>query len=132
MTKTNQDILKALLAANNDVRTTVPMKRFGIDFELKALTPDEANKITERSTRLTGKGQKTFNEEMFNYLTIVKACVVPNWEDPELLDALGVIDPIDAIKQKLLFGEVAQLLQAIAELNGFDKDDAEQIDEIKN
>ena len=128
----NQDILKALLDADSDVRKKVPMKRFGIDFEIKALTPEEAQKIQQRSTRLVGKGKKQLDEDMFNYLTIVKACIVPNWEDEKLLEALGKFDPIDAVKEKLLFGEVAYLLQEIAALNGFDQSDEEQIEEIKN
>jgi len=130
--KTNQDILQALLGASNDVRKTVPMKRFGIDFEIKALTPEEASKIQQRSTRLGAKGKKFLDEDMFNYLTIAKACIVPNWEDEKLLEAMGVHDAVDAIKQRLLFGEVTHLLGEIAELNGFDKDDEEQITEIKN
>lgn len=131
MAKANQDILKALLTANEDVRKNVHMKRFGIDFELKALTNEEAKRITDRATRLTPKG-KHFDEELFNYLTIIRACIVPNWEDEKLLEALGVTDAVDAVKKKLLFGEVAILLQEIATLNGFDQTDEEQIEEVKN
>lgn len=130
--KSNQDILKALLSADNDVRKKVYMKRFGIDFEIKALTNEVANKITQRATRLGSKGQKVFNEELFNYLSIVEACVIPDWKDEKVLEALGVSDSVEAVKSRLLFGEVAQLLTEIAELNGFDKTDEEQIDEIKN
>lgn len=128
----NKDILKALLAPDNDVRVKIPMKRFGIDFELKALTPDEVNKITQRATRLQSKGKKVFDEDLFNYLTIATACIVPNWNDPALLEALKVHDGVEAIKKRLLFGEVAQLLGEIGDLNGFSKSDEEQIDEIKN
>lgn len=130
--KTSKEILDALLGVNNDVRKTVHMKRFGIDFEIKALLPEEANQLQQRATRLTSKGQKHLDEDLFNYLTIAKACVVPNWEDEKLLEAMGVHDAVDAIKQKLLFGEVVYLLGEIAELNGLDKSDEEQIDEIKN
>lgn len=132
MEMNNKDILKALLDPDNDVRTKVPMKRFGFDFEIKALSPEEVNRITQRATRLKGKGQKVFDEDLFNYLMIVKACVVPNWEDPALLEALGVHDGVDAVKKRLLFGEVAYLLQEIGKLNGFDQTDEEQIEEIKN
>ncbi|HLO11481.1 MAG TPA: hypothetical protein VK190_04430 [Pseudoneobacillus sp.] len=129
----NQDLLKALLAPQNDeVKKSVPMKRFGIDFVIKALSPDEATKITQRATRLGSKGQKIFDEEMFNYLSIAKACVVPNWEDENLISALGAADAVDAIKKRLLFGEVTYLLQEIGEINGFDKSDDEMIQEIKN
>lgn len=131
--KTSQDILKALLSVNNeDVKKNVPMKRFGIDFVVRALTPEEVNKITQRSTRLVAKGKKVFNEDLFNYLMIAKACIVPNWEDPALIEALEVSDSVDAIKKRLLFGEVAHLLQEIGELNGFDQDDEEQVEEAKN
>lgn len=129
---TNQDILKALLDAPKEVKKNVPMKRFGIDFVLRALEPDEADKIKQRATRLIGKGKKHFDEDLFNYLSIAKTCVVPNWEDPQLLEALGVHDSVAAIKKQLLFGEVAQLLIEIAELNGLDKSEDEQIEDAKN
>jgi hypothetical protein len=131
-TKNTKDILEALLGASNDVRKTVFMKRFGIDFEIKALETDEVNKITERATRLVGKNQKKFDEELFNNLMIVKSCIIPNWEDEKLLEALEVFDAVDAVKKRLLFGEVATLLKEINELNGFDQSDDEQIEEIKN
>lgn len=131
MEKSNQDILKALLGASEDIRKYVPMKRFGIDFEIKALKNDEAQKITERATRVTPKG-KHFDEQLFNYLSIVEGCVVPNWKDEKLLEALGVHDAVEAVKKKLLFGEVAILLQEMASLNGFDKSDDEQVEEAKN
>lgn len=132
MTNTNADFLKTLLAVDNDVRKTVQMKRFGLDFEVKALTPDEANQIQQRSTKLSvQKGQaKTIDEDKFNYLTIVTACITPDWN--EVATAMNLPDAIDAVKAKLLFGEVAYLLGEIAELNGFDKDDSEQVEEAKN
>lgn len=132
MSTENQDFLKALLAPDNNVVVKVPMKRFGIDFELKALESETATKITQRATRLTGKGKKVFDDELFNYLTIVEASVLPNWKDENLQAALGVDNAVDAVKKRLLFGEVTHLLQEIAVINGFDKSDAEQIDEIKN
>lgn len=132
MSKENVDFLQKLLAPDNNVTIEVPMKRFGINFKLKALTPDEATAITQRATRLVGKGQKVFNEELFNMLSIVETCVQPDWKDADLLKALGVKDPVDAVKKRLLFGEVAYLLEEIAKLNGFDKSDEEQIEEIKN
>jgi len=132
MTQTNQDFLKTLLAVDQDVRKVVPMKRFGLDFEIKALTPEEANKIQQRSTKLSMvKGQgKTIDEDKFNYLTIATACITPDWT--EVAKAMDVLDAIDAIKGKLLFGEVAYLLGEIAELNGLDKSDEEQVEEAKN
>lgn len=129
---TNQDILKALLDAPKEVKKDVFMKRFGINFTLRALEPDEADRIKQRATRLTGKGKKHFDEDLFNYLSIAKTCVVPNWEDPALLEALGVHDAVAAIKKQLLFGEVAQMLIEIAELNGLDKSEDEQIEDAKN
>jgi hypothetical protein len=128
----NKDYLDLLLGTSEDVKKNVYMKRFGFDFEIKALMPEEMNKITQRATRLKGKGQKSFDEDLFNYLTIVKACIVPNWEEPKLLEALGVHDGVEAVKKKMLFGEVAHLLGEIGSLNGFDQSDEEQIEEVKN
>lgn len=131
--KTNQEILNALLGANNDdVQAEVEMKRFGFNFVVKALTPDQMSRITERATKRGAKNQKVLDEDLFNYLTIVEACQVPNWNDPDLKKGLNAIDAVDAVKKRLLFGEVAILLNAIGDLNDFNKSDEEMIDEVKN
>lgn len=131
--RTNKDILDMLLKPDNDaVVTKVPMPRFGFDFEVKALTNEQFERITQRATRPGPKGQKTLDDNLFNYMAIVEACVVPNWKDKELIKALGAIDAVDAVKKRLLFSEVMTLLEAIGELNDFGKSDQELIDEVKN
>lgn len=133
MEKNTKDLLQALLAPNNDdVRKKVPMSRFGIDFEIKGLESSDVSKIQERATRPGPKGTKKLDEDLFNYLMISKACVVPDWTDPELQKALGVDNEVEAIKKRLLFGEVAHLLGEIGELNGFDKTLDEEVEEVKN
>lgn len=131
--KNTKDLLQKLLAPNNDdVRKKIFMKRFGVDFEVRAIEPEEMTRITQRATRHTAKKEKIFDEDLFNYLTIASACVTPNWNDQDLIQALDAVDAVDAIKKRLLFGEVAALLGAIGELNGFDQSDEEQIEEAKN
>lgn len=131
--KTNKDILNMLLAPNNDdVRTTVPMPRFGFDFEVKALTNDDVERITNRATKPGAKGQKIMDENLFNYMSIAEACIVPNFKDKEVIKALGAIDAVDAVKKRLLFSEVATLLTAIGDLNDFGKSDEELVEEAKN
>lgn len=128
-----KDFLQALLAPKNeDVRKTVPMARFGVDFEIKALETDEVNRITQRATRPGPKGTKKLDEDLFNYLMISNACIVPDWEDQNLQAALGVESDVEAIKKRLLFGEVSYLLGEIGELNGFDKSLDEEVEEVKN
>lgn len=124
-------MLKALLSVSNTETKDIYMKRFGVNFVLQPITPGKMTKLTERSTRMTKNG-KQFDEELFNYLTIVEACVEPSWSDPEIIEALEATDAVDAIKKRLLFGEIATLLQEIASINGFDKSDEEMVEEIKN
>lgn len=131
--KTNKDILNMLLAPKNeDVKTEVPMPRFGFDFVVKALTNEQVERITQRATRPGAKGQKILDDNLFNYMSIAEACVVPDFKDKELIQALGAIDAVDAVKKRLLFSEVATLIQAIGELNDFGKTDDELIEEVKN
>jgi Phage XkdN-like tail assembly chaperone protein, TAC len=133
MSEQNKNYLDMLLSTDeSEIKGLVPMKRFGFDFEIKALTSDEMKKLTQRATRLVGKNKKQFDDDLFNYLMIAEACTVPNWHDEKLQEALEVHDAVDAVKKKLLFGEVAHVVAEIGKLNGFDQSDEEQIEEAKN
>lgn len=125
-----ESLLDKILNADKDVQDEVYMKRFDSNFKIKALDTDEMSRITQRATKYDSKKNKKLDEDLLNYLIIAESCIEPNWK--EVANKLGLVDGVDAVKDRLLFGEVSQLLQAINKLNGFDKSDEEQIEEIKN
>lgn len=132
MAKANvDDVLKALLSAEDKPQKDVFMKRFGVNFTIQALDGDAINKLTERCTFHTGKGnkrEKQLDEEKFGALVIAKACIVPKWDEPTLLEKYDTKDVADVIKKRLLAGEVAKLAGEIMDLSGFSDDE----DGIKN
>lgn len=125
------DVLKALLSVEDKPEREVYMKRFGVNFRIQAIDGDTLNKLTERCSFYVGKGakrEKQLDEEKFGSLIIAKACVVPKWDAPELLEKYGTKDVADVIKKRLLAGEIAKLAGEIMELSGFTDDE----DDIKN
>lgn len=122
------DVLKALLSVGDSKPTkTIPMKRFGVDFELQGIGGKEITKIREQATFQTKKG-KQLDEELFGALIIEKGCTVPKWNAKELLDKYG--DSSTAIQSLLLAGEIAKLSAEIMDLSGYG-DDVED-EELKN
>lgn len=128
----NHEYLDLLLAAEQDITKLIPMKRFGFDFKIKTIDANAMKKIQDQATRMVGKGKTKFDTDLFNYLLIAEACVVPNWKDPKVQEALEVPTSVDAIKKRLLFGEVATLMGEISELNGIGESDEDTIDSVKN
>lgn len=127
------DVLKALLSVEDKPEKEVYMKRFGVYFRIQALDGDVIDKITERCSYYVGKGnkrEKHIDEEKFGALIIAKACIVPAWEDPALLERYDTKDVSDVIKKRLLAGEIVKLASEILELSGFEEEDDE--DEVKN
>jgi hypothetical protein len=122
------DVLKALLSVGDSKPTkVVPMKRFGVNFELQGIGGKEITKIREQATFATKKG-KELDEELFGALVIEKGCLVPKWNAKELIEKYG--DSSSAIQSLLLAGEIAKLSAEIMELSGFGDDTEEE--EVKN
>jgi hypothetical protein len=123
-----QDVLKALLAVGEEKPSRrVHMKRFGVDFELKAIGGKEINRMREQSTFTTKKG-KQLDEELFGTLILEKGCVEPNWNAKELTDKFG--DSSNAIQSLLLAGEISKISAEILDLSGFNDDAGDE--ELKN
>lgn len=127
--KNTDEILRALLDTEVTPEKPVPMKRFGVDFRVRALDGKLINKMRQEATYPVKGGEK-LDSEKFGALIIVHGCVVPNWADPALTSAFGPT-PADTIQKRLLAGEVAKLSSEILDLSGFGDEDAD-IEEIKN
>lgn len=76
-------------------------------FTLRALTYQQVRELQEK------------REDRSAY-AVLYGCVEPNWRNPNLLDQeKGLVTPIDAIKARLLPGEIEDLFTEIQLLSGY-------------
>jgi hypothetical protein len=125
------DLLQALLDTEFKPERDVPMRRFGerAVFRIRALDGKDIERIRQQAMYPTKNGEK-LDEEKFETLLIVKSCVNPDWNDRRLLDGLGVSDATEAVRKRLLSGEISKLTAAILDLSGFG-DEEEDVEAIK-
>ncbi len=107
-----------------------------IPWQIKGITEEENDAIRASATRKVKakNGQMIPETNTGEYLAkLASACVVyPNLNDAELQKSYGVRGADAAIKKMLLTGEYATLIGKIQEINGFDKDINDLVDEVKN
>ena len=132
--------LQDFLAANkveNAVTTEVEIKPFPFPFVVKTITEAENKQIT-KSCQVSEFNKKTHRRETQTdtqaYLSkLVVACTVdPNFKDAELQAAYGVVGAEALVEKLLTPGQYAALLQAVNDINSFDTDMQELVDEAKN
>lgn len=132
--------LQEFLTANkveNAVTTEVDIKPFPFPFVVKTITEAE-NKVIRKSCQTTEYNKKTHQKEVQTdsqaYLTrLVVACTVdPCFKDAALQEAYGVVGAEALVEKLLTPGQYAALLQAVNDINSFDTDMQELVDEAKN
>lgn len=132
--------LQEFLTANKvetAITTEVNIKPFPYPFVIKTITEAE-NKEIRKSCQTTEYNKKTHQKETNTntdaYLTkLVIACTVdPCFKDAELQEAYGVMGAEALVEKLLAPGQYAKLLQAVNDINSFDNDMEELIEEAKN
>ena len=109
-----------------------------IEWEIKAITPQENEQLREKNTRKVktpGKKQYYMPELKFSDYTadLVTTCVVtPNLNDAELQDSYNVMDAAALIRKMLTPGEYDELFAKVQEINGFEIDFEDKVEEVKN
>lgn len=107
-----------------------------IPWQLRSITAAEDEECRKSATRrVKGKnGQYTQETVMEDYLAkMAVACVVyPNLKEAELQRSYGVLGAEHLLRAMLRAGEYVTLVQKVQELNGYDKDMNELIEEVKN
>lgn len=107
-----------------------------IPWKLRTLTEAENEEIRKASTQMVKKGGVRVPEtrpEVYLAKIAVASVVFPDLKDAELQRSYGVIGAEELLKKMLLAGEYASLIQKVQEINGFDRDDVnELVDEVKN
>lgn len=123
-------------AVADETRDVVISKRFldeqgnPIPFRIRAVTQEENDAITRKSTRQTkvgGQMVEKLDSTQFARRMAVAATVEPDFSSKELCDAYGTMDPLEVPGKMLLSGEFSRLLREIMALSGFDEDVEEQV-----
>lgn len=137
--------ISAFLAGNVATETTeevVVSERFKdkegkpVAWVLRSITEEENDAIRKSATkRNKGKGGQQVSEiDQTDYLSkmAVASVAFPNLKDAELQKSYGVLGAESLIRKMLLAGEYANLLLKVQEINGFDKDINDLVEEAKN
>ena len=109
-----------------------------VEWELCCITSKEDEEIRKSCTKKVPvpgrKGQFTSETDGNLYLGKLAArCVVfPNLNDAALQNSYGVMGSDNLLKAMLKSGEYSDLIVKVQEINGFDTDMDEQVEEAKN
>lgn len=107
-----------------------------VPWKLRTLTEAENEELRRASTQyVKSKGGQRVPEtkpEVYLAKIAVASVVFPDLKDAGLQKSYGVMGAEDLLKKMLLAGEYAALIQKVQEINGFDRDINELIDEAKN
>lgn len=125
----NEALLSRLMTANEDITEVVTIDRLGLDIEVKALLADDVNRIKAQATYPDPKrkGEKIVNEDELNAALLNEAVVGPaELFDKELHKHYEVDNVGDLLEKILLLGEIAQVANTFANINGLSDEDIEQ------
>ncbi len=107
-----------------------------IPWKLRALSEAENEELRKAATHyVKGKGGQRIPEtkpEIYLAKIAAASVVYPDLKDAELQQSYGVVGAEELLKKMLLAGEYAALIQKVQEINGFDRDINELMDEVKN
>lgn len=107
-----------------------------VPWKIRTMTEAENEEIRKAATRLV-KGKNGVklpetNPEEYAARMVVASVVFPDMRNAELQKSYGILGAEELLKKMLLPGEYAALIQKVQEINGFDRDINEAVEEIKN
>lgn len=135
MGKLQEFLTQNIVGAN--VTAEINIKPFPHPFVIKSITQAENAQIRKACT-VTEINRKTHQKESVTdtqaYLNkLIVACTVdPCFKDADLQSAYGVVGAEALLEKILTPGQYAELLQAVNDINCFDTDMQELVDEAKN
>lgn len=111
-----------------------------VEWEFAAISPERDEELKSQSTKRAlitqgkRKGQYNTDFDHFKYqrLLTVESIVYPNLNDKELQDSYGVFGADELLSKMLTIGEVAEAAKAAQEVNGYDTELDELVEEVKN
>lgn len=122
---------------DNNITSEVMIKPFPHPFVIRSITQAENAQI-RKSCTVTDFNRKTHQKETVTdsqlYITrLLVACTVdPCFKDAEFQSAYGVMGAEALVEKLLTPGQYAELVSAVEEINSFDNDMQELVDEAKN
>ncbi|WP_110955755.1 phage tail assembly chaperone [Anaerosinus massiliensis] len=137
-------LIDKLLQTDAKKLTEIPTKKFEIkrlsekikekfEMTLIALTPERYAEIQRMTLEFSKKGGiKDVNMFDPKILTVLDGVKDPNLKDPKMLAHLGAATPKDLVTKLFLSGEIDDIKAEIDELSGYDKEDEEVNEEVKN
>lgn len=72
------------------------------------------------------------NGEMQDEYLILACCKEPNLRDKELLDAYGVVEPIEIVHKLFMIGEIKMIAVELLKTAGYSEEQVKVISDIKN
>lgn len=107
-----------------------------IPWKIRGMSEEENEEIRKSSTKMDkvkgGVKVPNLNTEQYLAKMAVASVVYPNLKDAELLKSYGVLAADQLLRKMLLAGEYATLIEKVQEINGFDKDINDLVDDVKN
>ena len=107
-----------------------------IPWKIRAITEEENEQLRKAATQFVkrpgGRRVAEIQPEVYMAKVAAASVVFPDLKNAELQKSYGVLGAEELLKKMLLSGEYARLVQAVQEINGFDKDINELMDEVKN
>jgi len=137
-------LLDKLLQADAGKLTEKPHKIFEVkrlsaalktkfELELQAIDAQRYAEIQRMGIDLGKKGNvRDVNIYEMQVFTILDGVKAPNLKNQELLKHFGAATPKELLAKLFLSGEIADVYNEINELSGYEKDDDEADEEIKN
>lgn len=111
-------------------------KPVSVKWKLRTMDETENEGIRKAATkRVKVKGQgyvpETDPQEYMAKLTVASV-VYPDLKNAELQKSYGVLGAENLLRKMLLPGEYANLVAKVQEINGYDKDMTDLVNEVKN
>ncbi|MFW5631427.1 MAG: phage tail assembly chaperone [Acetivibrio ethanolgignens] len=104
-----------------------------VEWEIRALKPNEAEKIRSVCNTVRGDGVVITDNAQFNRMVAAKCTVYPNLNDKELQDSYGVMGAEELIQEMLdKDGEYQAYVGKILELSGYKTKMSDLVKEAKN
>ncbi|HEU4962260.1 MAG TPA: phage portal protein [Bacilli bacterium] len=111
-------------------------KTVSVPWKIRCMTEAENEDVRKSATkRVKVKGQGYVQEtDPQEYLAklVVASVVYPDLRNAELQKSYGVLGAENLLRKMLLPGEYANLVGKVQEINGFEKEMSELVDEVKN
>ena len=105
-----------------------------VEWEIKAISAEQDAALRKMCTRKEKKNANliTLDVELYIAKLMAASVVYPDVQNVELQNAYHVMNGEDLLQKMLTSGEYAHLGEQVKQVNDFDKDLEELVDEAKN